>query len=184
MCKNVPELFLSALLVPHFYHYLPKFLADIEEASIYDAGYKVGHKRKYFSRKKKTKELDRDFSTRPSGAKRGPKKKKFDKDGNEIKVKKHRYNVDKTITELTGGLYAPCSSKDKKVCGPIVAPLDLLKNNDEGSRSSTNTDELVQTLLEQETDKLGIKKRKHKEHKHKENCKKYRKKSEYRKFVF
>lgn len=137
--------------------------------SIFDEGYKV-NKRKYFTKKKKAK----DGSGNP-GRKIQKKKKKYDKDGNEIKVKKRKNIVDQSITELTGGLYTTCNSNSKKVCGQIVAPLELLKNTDEGSQSSTNTDELVQVLLEQESLKLEKKRKKHKERKHKEHCKKHKK---------
>lgn len=71
---------------------------DIDEASILDEGYKVNTKRKYISKKKKQK--DGEVKPKP---KKTPKKKKSDKEEGETSTIKHKkFDVDKTLQELTG----------------------------------------------------------------------------------
>lgn len=77
-----------------------------------------------------------------------------------------------SLDEITSsGLYAPCGSKSKKVCGKIVTPIELLEGNGEGSSSSMPPDV---------TRGVGTKRKKHK-HKdnkeHKEHCRKHKKRS-------
>ncbi|XP_044260124.1 uncharacterized protein LOC123008406 [Tribolium madens] len=109
---------------------------EAEDASICDAGYRVNNRRKFLSKKRKPKE------PRPRG--RPPKKRT--KDGEE----------ESESNELTG-IYTPCNSQSKKVCGQIVAPVD--------------TSELVKSLVAQETNKLLH----HKKHKHKHDKHKHKK---------
>ncbi|KAF5286956.1 hypothetical protein FQR65_LT12415 [Abscondita terminalis] len=162
---------------------------DVEEAAIFDSGYKVPQRRKPVAKRRKN--IDANFS--PSNQFRRPKKK-FDKDGNLIRVKRKKLNRSSDDLDIDS-LYATFSNKNKKVCGKIVTPLDLLKNSDENSSSSTNTDELIRSLVAEQTQKLNIpldqddlieslikeKKedlQKHKHHKHKlhrENCRKFKK---------
>lgn len=126
---------------------------DIDEASIYDAGYRV-------NQRKKSKQKDKRWH--PGGSK--SKKKK-----------------EPSIKELKDGPYTACENKSKKTCGTIVAPVQLLegdkKSEDHASQHSENTDELMRTLLDQEADKMGVKRKKHK---HKEQCKKHKKKHKER----
>ncbi|XP_018336496.1 uncharacterized protein LOC108744991 [Agrilus planipennis] len=112
---------------------------DIEDATILDEGYKVTNKRK----KNPCKKRKSDATLRPRTKK---------------KVKAKANPAEESIKEITkSGLYAPYSGKTKKVCGKIVAPLDLLKNGvEEDSQSSSNTDELVQSLVEERSNKLNI----------------------------
>lgn len=75
-------------------------------------------------------------------------KKKKDEDC-DFTIKK----VDESMDDLTG-LYAPCHTKDKKVCGKIVKPIE--------PQEQIDTAELVKTLLAQETELLLCHKKKHK----------------------
>ncbi|KAK4878252.1 hypothetical protein RN001_010758 [Aquatica leii] len=161
---------------------------DVEEAAIFDSGYRVGQRRKPIPRRRKN--VDANFS--PTNQFRRPKKK-FDKDGNLVPVrrkkllKRNRLHLD--------SFYRTFSNRNKKVCGKIVTPLDLLKNSDENSSSSTNTDELIKSLVAEQTQKLKItmdqdeliqslinekkddlQKHKHNKHKiHREHCRKFKK---------
>jgi jumonji domain-containing protein 2 len=111
---------------------------EAEDATVCDAGYRVNSRRKFLAKKRKPKE---------SGRGRGrPPKKRLVKDEEGL-----------DSNELTG-IYAPCSSESKKVCGKIVAPVD--------------TSELVKSLVAQETNKLL---HHHKKHKHKHDKHKHKK---------
>lgn len=110
---------------------------DIDEASIYDAGYKVSQKRKNNKNRLNTAER-----------KARPKKKKPVKEP--------------SINELQkSGPYAACETNSKKTCGTIVAPVQLL-------HEQHNTESVDSEI----SDNL-----KRKKHKHKEHCKKHKKKN-------
>lgn len=85
-------------------------------------------------------------------------KKKKDEDI-DFTVKKE----DGSMEDLTG-LYASCNTKDKKVCGKIVKPIEPTEQID--------TSELVKSLLAQEEEFLLRHKKKHK---HKDPERKHRK---------
>ncbi|KAL3271068.1 hypothetical protein HHI36_021567 [Cryptolaemus montrouzieri] len=128
---------------------------EAEDASFCDEGYRVSNKRKYFRRNKHNKpKQEKD------GVTKVPKKPKFDADGNPIPPQK---KTKKNIDDLTG-LYTACESKSKKVCGKIVAPLNLGEPAD--------TTDLVKSLVAKEADKLlsvHHHKKKKKKHKHKDD---------------
>lgn len=133
---------------------------DIEEASIYDAGYKVSQKRKGAR--------GRAGGASASGAERRPR------------PRKKKQTREPSINELHGGgPYAACESNSKKTCGTIVAPVELLGGakaaEDSSSQGSGDTagDQLMCSMLDEECDRLGLKRKKHK---HKEHCKKHKKK--------
>ncbi|XP_072381216.1 uncharacterized protein [Diabrotica undecimpunctata] len=106
---------------------------EIEDASVCDAGYNVKKGRRFQKKVRRGRKKLEDPSWQP--------------------VKK---DDDITSNELTG-LFAPCDSKDKKVCGKIVKPI----------KDQMDTSELVKTLLQQETELLMNQRKKHK-HKDKE----------------
>lgn len=145
-----------------FYYVLFSFV-EAEDASVCDAGYNVKHRRKYFSKKRKS---SKDREHRPPIKRAGGGKKKLSKENKAEAAARRREQVDQSSNELTG-LYRTCQSKDKKVCGKIVAPL-LLTNDS----TNTDTDDLVKSLVAQAEDKLLHKRKKHKhkdpdKHKHK-----------------
>ncbi|KAG5876139.1 hypothetical protein JTB14_029704 [Gonioctena quinquepunctata] len=107
---------------------------EAEDASICDAGYNVKKSRKYFQKKKRSKEK--------------LKNKKKSIDDPEWAPKKE----DEGITNELTGLYAPCDRKDKKVCGKIVKPIE----------EQMYKEELVKSLLAQETSLILKHKKKHK----------------------
>ncbi|KAK5638432.1 hypothetical protein RI129_012727 [Pyrocoelia pectoralis] len=169
---------------------------DVDEASIYDSGYKVGPRRKPLLKRRKN--FDANFT--PSGHRRTVKKR-LNKDGRLIRIKRKKMRHENKLNSLDS-LYATISNTNKKVCGKIVAPLDLLKNSDENSSSSTNTDDLIKSLVEEQTQKLNISderdsliksllkqkkndlhKHQHQHHKykhpfHREDCRKFKKYSD------
>lgn len=129
-----------------------------------------------------------------------PGRKRKDKDGRIIEFERKRVNSRTNSIDSLDSLYASLPNKNKKVCGKIVTPLDLLQSEsqdsvqDENSSSSTNTDELIKNLIAEQSSKLNIKMSaednlieslindkknhlmKHKHcHKHKEHCKKHKK---------
>lgn len=122
-------------------------LVEAEDASVCDAGYNVKRGRKYFQKKRRNKEKLKI-------------KKKKDEDG-DFKVKKEHESMD----DLTG-LYAVCNTKDKKVCGKIVKPIE--------PQEQIDTAELVKTLLAQKEEELLLytkKKHKHRNPDHKKHKK-------------
>lgn len=121
---------------------------DIDEASVYDAGYKVTNKKK-------------NAKSRCFGERRPrPKKKK------QVK--------EPSIKELQGcGPYTACESNSKKTCGTIVAPVSLLQEDGNVAGCSGISTTTGVSGVKQEDDEIGIKRKKHK---HKEYCKKYRNK--------
>ncbi|XP_049825245.1 lysine-specific demethylase 4A isoform X2 [Aethina tumida] len=128
---------------------------EAEDATVCDAGYNVKHRsnRKGFQRKRRT--------TKPSARKRS-------KEGSS--EEKRTKKCDEDTDELTG-YYAPLDTKDKKVCGPIVAPLELLEDG---------KNELVQSLVAQEKEQLlAVKEKKHK-HRHSDKKHKKRKHHHHR----
>ncbi|XP_044762733.1 uncharacterized protein LOC123319837 [Coccinella septempunctata] len=143
---------------------------EAEDASFCDEGYRVNNKRKYFGRNKRNKQKqEKDGSV---SVHKVPKKAKSDGEGKSHKKKKA------TMDDLTG-IYTACQSKTKKVCGKIVAPLNLTEGG-----TSADTSDLVKSLVAKEADKLlsvhhhKSKKRKHKhrddkEHRHKHKKKKH-----------
>lgn len=131
------------------------YLTEAEDATVCDAGYNVKHRsnRKGFQRKRRT--------TKPSARKRS-------KEGSS--EEKRTKKCDEDTDELTG-YYAPLDTKDKKVCGPIVAPLELLEDG---------KNELVQSLVAQEKEQLlAVKEKKHK-HRHSDKKHKKRKHHHHR----
>lgn len=148
---------------------------EAEDASICDAGYKVNHRRKYFSKKR-----NRNSSTagRRGGAVKG---KKRDKEDGEEGQPRRKKTVEGHSDELTG-IYAACDSKDKKVCGKIVAPLELLSDTKSMEilkdavpdksidlLNGSSTSDLVKSLVAQEKKLLQQKKK----HKHKDKDQKH-----------
>ncbi|XP_057653503.1 uncharacterized protein LOC130892248 isoform X1 [Diorhabda carinulata] len=101
---------------------------EAEDASICDAGYNVKKGRRF---QKKIRRGRKKLDDPSWGPKKDPE-----------------YRAD----ELTG-LYTPCHSKDKKVCGKIVKPI----NNEQ-----MDTDDLVKSLIQQETEILMKQSKKHK----------------------
>lgn len=123
---------------------------------ICDAGYNVKKNRKYFQKKKR--------GPRDPNKPRKERKKRDDDPGKSRK--------DESSTDELTGLYTPCDSKSKKVCGKIVAPIELSKPN-------LDTAELVKSLVAQETSMLLSHKKKHK-HKDKDQEHKKHKKRKLR----
>lgn len=82
----------------------------------------------------------------------------------KIKKKKDEFvDKDDIMDDLTG-LYAPCHTKDKKVCGKIVKPIER--------QEQIGTAELVKSLLAEEEELILCRKKKHK---HKDPEKKHKK---------
>lgn len=134
---------------------------DIEEASIYDAGYKVTTKKRSGK------------GNRSMGGERKPRPRK-----------KKPVMKEPSIKELQGGgPYTACDSNSKKTCGTIVAPVSLLHDPTAPTTTTTTTPETVAACssnvpvadtVEKDVDDRNTMKRK--KHKHKEHCKKYRNK--------
>lgn len=126
-------------------------ILEAEDAMICDAGYNVKKSRKYFQKKKRARDPNK------------PRKDKKKRDEDPNKPRKEDSGTD----DLTG-LYTACDSKSKKVCGKIVAPIELHKQN-------LDTAELVKSLVAQETSMLLSHKKKHKhkdkDHEHKKHKK-------------
>ncbi|CAH0548665.1 unnamed protein product [Brassicogethes aeneus] len=128
---------------------------EAEDATICDAGYNVKNRRRGFHNKKRRVPKDAAAAASSSSNVRGrPRKnaKKF---------------VEDETDELTG-IYAPCASKSKKVCGPIVAPLSMLEDT---------KNELVKSLVAQETEHVMAKKQN--KHKHRDPEKKHKKRKHH-----
>ncbi|KAK9753201.1 jmjN domain [Popillia japonica] len=120
---------------------------DVGEASIYDEGYKVNNRRKF----KRRKNAADDDLFRPN------------KSGKKKKVKRSKF---RSVDEITNsGLFTRCDNKSKKVCGQVVAPIELLHVEKTENTEETTTD-----------DKGEKKHKKHKHREHKEHCKKHKKK--------
>lgn len=136
---------------------------EAEDAMICDAGYNVKKSRKYFQKKKRARDPNKPRKDR----------KKRDEDPNKPRKE------DSGTDDLTG-LYTACDSKSKKVCGKIVAPIELHKQN-------LDTAELVKSLVAQETSMLLSHKKKHKhkdkDHEHKKHKKRKHHSSTDRKSV-
>ncbi|GJQ78089.1 hypothetical protein Trydic_g2430 [Trypoxylus dichotomus] len=118
---------------------------DVGEASIYDEGYKVNNRRKF----KRRKNAADDDLFRPN---KSAKKKK---------VKRNKF---RTVDEITNsGLFTRCDNKSKKVCGQVVAPINLLQGEKIEKPEELSSEE-------------SKKHKKHKHREHKEHCKKHKKK--------
>ncbi|XP_022906422.2 uncharacterized protein [Onthophagus taurus] len=118
---------------------------DVGEASIYDEGYEVVAKKRKVKRKKNA---DEDFKPPSSCGPFLPKTAKAKTKKPENKPQRREINP---IDEIErSGLFTPLDTKSKKVCGPVVAPIGFVKEEE---------------------------KKKHKKHKkeHKEKCKKHKK---------
>ncbi|KAB0791426.1 hypothetical protein PPYR_03226 [Photinus pyralis] len=154
---------------------------DVDEASIYDSGYNVGQRRKPVV--KRRKDMDGNFHPR-SGGRRSRSRRK---DRGLVRIKRKKLSDGDNLDSL----YATISNTNKKVCGKIVAPLNLLKDENSSS-SSTSTEDLIKSLVEEQTQKLNINDErdmlikslleqkkddlhKHKHLKHKDSCRKFKK---------
>lgn len=88
------------------------------------------------------------------------------KSGKKKKVKRSKF---RSVDEITNsGLFTRCDNKSKKVCGQVVAPIELLHVEKTENTEETTTD-----------DKGEKKHKKHKHREHKEHCKKHKKKRKF-----
>lgn len=96
--------------------------------------------------------------------------------GRKKKVKRNKF---RSVDEFTNsGLFTRLDNKSKKVCGQVVAPIDLLQGE------TVEKKELTPCPSEDSKDKErnDKKHKKHKHREHKEHCKKHKKKRKF--FIF